>query len=167
MAFEDLNDFLVVKPKTLPVGGKLYEFPGAVSGEVWLQMQALSEQLQRAQRAAAQGKDYDPDAQALSDVDETAMRKEVLADGEAEMIADGLNSTQIGTVFQTLIFWHLSGEETAERVWRAGGEVPTPNRAARRKKTPAKSIQSPASQDGSTVPKETEEAGEKSSSIGT
>jgi len=139
MAFRDLDEFLVVEPIVLPIRGRKYAFPGSVSARVWLQLQSMSELMQAAARAAAAGEDYEPDEEALSDVDEAAMMSEMLGGVQDEMVADGLTSAHIRAAFYTLIAWHLSGEDAAEAVWNAqgnGGKATALNRAARRKKSP-------------------------------
>ena len=167
MAFRDLDEFLVVKPIVLPIRGRDYAFPGSVSARVWLQLQSLLEQMQGAARAQAAGEDYDPDEEALSDVDEAAMMHEMLGGVQDEMVADGLTSAHIRAAFYTLIAWHLSGQEAAEAVWNAQGDVgkvAAPNRAARRKSptAPSRASSSAAKKTAATL-----SAGEPSSDTGT
>jgi hypothetical protein len=139
MSFRDLDEFLTVEPIVLPIRGKEYRFPGSVSARVWLQLQALSEQMQQAKRAATRGDDFEPDAEALSDMDEAAMMAEMLGGVQAEMVEDGLTSAHIRAAFHTLIAWHLSGQEAAEAVWAAQGKAPAPDPAARRAKPAGRS----------------------------
>jgi hypothetical protein len=168
MAFRDLDEFVVVKPIVLPIAGKRYSFPGEVSARTWLMMQRISEQLQRAQRAAARGETLDPDEEAVSDEDESSLMKEVMAGVQDEMVADGCTSTHVKTAFYTLIAYHMAGQAAAEAVWNAQGEAPAPNREERRSKTPAKSTRSRGSRATSTDPptEETPEPGPTSSSDG-
>jgi len=152
MAFRDLDEFLIVEPLVLPIRGKEYAFPGEVSARLWLQLQRLNEQYLDAKRAAAEGRDFEPDRELVSDGDQAAMMDELLGDAQAEMIADGLSGAHIKAAFYTCLAFHLMGRETAERVWNAQGEAPAPNRATRRKAT-AKSPRSRGSRAGTTSAK--------------
>jgi len=135
MPFRDLTEFLTVEPFTLPIAGKKYDFPGEISAKSWLQLQRLTEQIAKAQAAAALGVDYDPDEQVLSDTDESALMTEMMGDGQALMIENGCTSSQIRAVFFTLMAYHTTGIEAAEAMWNAQGEAPAPNRETRRKAT--------------------------------
>jgi hypothetical protein len=138
MTFRDLDEFLVVSPKVLTIRGTRYEFPGEVSGRIWLQLQSISNAMQQAQRAALAGREFDPDQEALSDTNEAEMMREMFGGVEEQMVADGCSSVELTAVFRTLLAWHLSGEEAAEAVWNAQGEAPAPNREERRSTPPAK-----------------------------
>jgi len=148
VAFKELDDFLEVKPVELPIHGKLYSFPGEITGEAWLFVQSVGERYQRAQKALAAGEDPGIEDEVLTDIDEQRLRREMLGDTQAEMIADGLSSAAMKLVLVTLIAYHLSGREAAEAVWNNQGEAPAPNRATRRAKAPAKSARSRGSHDG-------------------
>ena len=161
MAFRDLDEFLVVTPVRLPIRGKTYEFPGAISARSWLLVQRMGEQFDRARRAEAAGEEYDPDEVAIDDTEEVDLRGELFGPAEAEMVADGLTSAHLERVFFTLIAYHLSGIEAAEAVWEhaertASGKPPAPNRATRRKGTSAASRGSRA---GSKSPKKAAASG--------
>lgn len=123
MAFRDLDEFLTVKPLVLPIGGKEYAFPGDVGGASWLLLQRVGQRMRYGE---------DPDAVAMTNAEETALKAEMFGAARDEMIADGCTSTHMQAVFQTLLAFHLSGRDTAEMVWNAQGEAPAPNRAARR-----------------------------------
>jgi len=169
MGFRDLDEFLVSEPIVLPIRGKEYSFPGPgdVSADLWLRLQRLSNQMQRAQESARKGEAFDPDEEVVSDSDQEAMMDEMFGGTEQEMIDEGLSSAHIKAVFYTLIAWHLSGEDAALAVWNSQGESPAPNRATRR--ASAKSIRSRGSRVGSSVakPKTKVSPGEDSSSSGT
>ena len=166
MPFRDLDEFLVVQPFVLPVRGKDYEFPGEVSARVWLKLQALSDQLKRAQAAELHGEDYEPDSEVLSDTDEAEMRREMFGGVEEEMANDGCSSGQMKAVFYTLIAYHLSGREAAEAVWNSQGNLAAPNRETRRKAASPRRGNSRASLNAAPKTEETSEAGETSLSTG-
>jgi len=170
MAFRDLDEFLVVEPFVLPIRGREYAFPGAggISARTWLQMQALSDQVVKVQRAAADGDEQALDAEALSDVDQAAIRKEIFGGLEDELVEAGLTGAHMDIIFGTLMAFHLSGREAAETVWNAQGKAPAPNRAARRK-SPAKSrtVASRASSNAAPRSVETSPPGGPSSEAGT
>jgi len=170
MAFKDLADFLVVEPVVLPIRGKEYAFPGSVSARLWLQLNNIKEQLELAGRAEAEGKDFSPDQEAISDESEGEMMAEMFGGVDEEMVADGCNSVELDRVKHTLIAYHLSGGNlsAAEAVWERSGKAPASNRAARRSKTTGQSRRpaSPATSAGQTAPTETAPPGEPSSDTG-
>lgn len=131
MAFRDLDEFLTVKPLVLPIGGKQYAFPGDVSGESWLLLERMGQQMRFG---------GDPSDVAMTDEQETALKADMYGVTRDKMVADGCSGAQLDAVFQTLLSYHLSDRnlEVAEAVWNAQGsppEVPAPNRAARRSKS--------------------------------
>ena len=140
MAFRDLAEFLVVKPVVLPIRGKEYAFPGSVSARLWMQINVIKEQLELASRAEAEGREFEPNAEAMSDETEAEMMAEMFGGVDSEMVADGCSSVELDRVKHTLIAYHLSGGNltTATAVWEQSGKAPAPNREARRKKAPAK-----------------------------
>ena len=146
MTFRDLDEFLVVEPLILPIGGKDYSFPGEVSARSWLLLQKVSRQLRY---------DVSDEEVAITDVEETALKSEMFGEAEQEMARDGCTSAQMQAVFQTLLAYHLSDRDrdTAEAVWNSQGEAPGPNRKTRRAKSPAKSTRPRASRAGSTAQK--------------
>jgi len=156
MAFRDLAEFLSAPPFVLPIRGREYAFPGEVSARLWLRLQRLRDQMG--------GSNVEPDDEVVSDDEELNLRKELFGGVDAEMAADGCTSTQIERVFYTLLAYHLSGRETAERVWEMPGEPAAPSRATQRT---AKRTRSRGSRDGSTVQKAKAEPGETSSNTGT
>jgi len=147
MAFRDLDDFLVVEPVKLPIRGKVYEFPGEISARTWLLLQSVAE---KAQQAQLSGDEKAMEEVAIPDDVEANLKRELLGDAEAEMVADGLTSTHMKAVMVTLMAYHLEGREAAELVWDAQGKAPSPNRAGRRH--PTKPARSRASHAGSTAP---------------
>lgn len=166
MAFRDLTEFLKTEPFMLPIGGKLYEFPGEISAKSWLQLQRLTEQITKAQAAAALGMDYDPDDEVLSDTDESVLMDEMFGTGKDEMIANGCTSSQIRAVFFTLMAYHTTGIEAAEAMWNAQGEAVAPSRSERR--ASAKSAPARGYRAASTPrPRKKASPGPKSSSSGT
>ena len=68
--FEDLADFLVVEPKTLPINGVRYDFPGDVSAHAWLLMQYVLETGIGAAAAEREGRDYNAKEIVLDDTAE-------------------------------------------------------------------------------------------------
>lgn len=165
MAFRDLEEFLSVKPVELPIRGKVYAFPGEVSGHTWLTLQKLAHSMQQVQAAKESGEPLDEDAVILTDADEAAIMVELFAGVDEEMAADGCTSAQIKAVFYTLLAYHTAGEESAEAVWESQGEAPAPNRATRRSQTPTRSRGSRASSTDRAV--QTASHGIPSSTIGT
>jgi hypothetical protein len=150
MAFRDLSDFLVVKPIVLPIAGKEYTFPG--EGQIPARIGLEIERLNAVAMAAVGGTEYDPDEDVPSDVTQNDLEVALLGPAREEMIADGRTRAEMAIVFRTLWAWQLVGEEIALSVWNGSGEAPTPNRAARRSKTPAKSSRSRGSRAASTAP---------------
>ena len=59
MAFKDLDEFFVIKPIRLPIRGKVYEFPGSVSGRTGLLLHRMTEQVEQLKAGAK----FDEDAQ--------------------------------------------------------------------------------------------------------
>ena len=147
MAFRDLDDFLVVKPIDLPIRGKVYHFPGAISAASGLRLERFT----ALTRAQSEGEDVDPDELVLIGDDADALEAEMFGDTKAEMIADGLTTAHVAAVFDTLMAYHATGSlAVAESVWEDhAGESPAPNRATRRKRSP----QARGSHSGSTGPK--------------
>lgn len=132
--FRDLDLILVDKPIRLPIRGKTYEFPGNISARTGLLLERLGAEAQKAKLDVDSGK-ADPAALAaevFSDTEELDLRREVMGDTEAEMARDGLTTGHVRHVFQTLLVWHMTGEEAAAKAWESLGEAPAPNRAARR-----------------------------------
>jgi hypothetical protein len=133
MAFQNYDEFPAPKPVRIPIGEKVYEFPGTISAMAWLLIEKLSTRLQRVKLAELRGEKFDPDEEALSDIEYADIRAEVFGDTEREMIEDGLTSDHLKRTFFTLISYHMSGREAAEAMWNRG-EAPAPNRAQRRAK---------------------------------
>ena len=165
MAFRDLSEFLKIEPFVLPIRGKNYAFPGDVSALSFLRMQKLAQSM----RDLVAGKHLDLEEVLLTTSEEEAVKDEMFGGLEAEMIADGLTSTEIRVVFFTLISYHLSGrnKEEAEKVWNRQGELPAPSRAKRRSDKLPTSARSRGSRAGSKGPvRRPASAGESSSSTG-
>jgi hypothetical protein len=163
MAFKNYDEFPAPKPVRLPMGEKTYSFPGTISARAWVLVEKLASRLQRAKLAEIRGETYDPDEEALSDLEYADVRAEVFGDTEREMIEDGLTSDHLKRAFYALVSYHMNGQEAAEVVWNQGGS-PAPNRAQRRSKarTPTRSRGSHA---GSTASKAAR-PGTRSSVIG-
>ena len=161
MAFRDLGDVRVAKPIVLPIRGKEYAFPGEISARLLVRLGVMFAQLED-----ADGDDADLTAEALSDAEEADLRKALFGDVEAEMIADYCTPGEIGVAFTTLMAAHCYGIKAAEAVWSSPGEAPAPNRAARRKKTPATLTRSRGSRGTSRPRKKTASPGEPSSDSG-
>lgn len=164
--FRDLDEFLAVEPKVLPIRGKDYTFPPSISARSWLVLQDFAEKAQRASKATADGEEVDLDDVVIPDDVEDSLKEELLGDAEQEMIDDGLTSDHVRAVFMTLTAWHLQGREAAEMVWNRQGEVGAPNREARRRRNPAKSPRLRGSHDGSTGPSKKARPGATSSKAG-
>ena len=140
MAFRDLDDFLVVKTIDLPIRGKVYHFPGAISAASGLRLERFT----ALTRLQGEGGDADPDELLLIGEDADTLEAEMFGGVKAEMIADGLTTAHISAVFDTLMAYHATGSlDVAERVWEDhAGESPAPNRAARRKRPAARGSRS-------------------------
>ena len=150
MAFRDLDEFLEAEPLVLPIRGKDYSFPAAISARTWLRVQRLAPEINRALTAKQAGESFDADAEALSDIDADELLVELCGDTLQEMLDDGLSSAHLKVVLATLLVFHLSDREQAEAIWNARGKAPAPNRAARRSTTPATPTRSRSSRAGST-----------------
>lgn len=138
MAFKELSEFLESKPIEIPIRGKVYSFPGEVSGRAWLLLQRMGAAFQDAQAALAEGRHFEMDAEVLSDAEKVDLDAELFGGVDKEMSADGCTSSELKLVYGTLVIYHMAGAEAAEAFWEARGEVPAPNRAARRRRTAAK-----------------------------
>jgi len=170
MAFRDLDEFLEVEPLVLPIRGKEYAFPGAISARTWLKLNQLGPTINQAITAERDGEQFDPNTEALSDEDEGELLAELCGDAMQEMVDDGLTSVHFKAVLATLLIYHLTDREKAEAVWNAQatqGEAPAPNRKARRK-SPAKATRPRGSHDELSAPiAETDTPGEIPSTTGT
>ena len=164
MAFKDLDDFLVVRPVVLPIRGKDYSFPGEISGRTWLKVHSLSGQVQQAIATQKAGGKFDPDVEAISDMDQDELLAELCGDTLQEMIDDGLTSAHLDAVMAALMAFHMADRGTAEAVWNASGEAPAPNRSARRAKAPPSRAR--GSRAGSSAPKKAALRGRASSKSG-
>lgn len=131
MAFKDYDDFPPPKPIEIPISGKLYIFPGTISARSWLLLQRLNSFQAKVALAQLRGEDYDPEQEVLSDLEFIDVRGEVFGDTEETLVADGVTSGCMQRLFMTLVAYHLSGQEAAERVWNQGERL-APNRAMRR-----------------------------------
>lgn len=131
--FTDLADFLVVEPKTLPIAGVRYDFPGDVSARAYLLMQRVVSSGVAAGQAKAQGRAFDATAIVLDDVAEVDLRAEVFGDCAQQMLDHGVTAAYQERALMTLAVWHVLGRDSALGIWRSGsGEAPAPSRAARR-----------------------------------
>lgn len=151
MPFDDLDDFLVVQPIRLPIRGKTYEFPGSISARTGLMLQRLTAEADKVRDGSTEPTDLA--AEVLNDEEEIDLRAEVLGDTERQMAADGLSTAHVRHVFQTLLVWHMAGQEAAEKAWHTLGEAQAPNRAERRaaSKDSASTTRSRASTSGTTT----------------
>lgn len=133
--FKDLDSFFRIQPIRLPIRGKMYAFPGSVSGRTGLLLHRMTEMAERVKA----GKDApDLGQQILDDSEELDLRTEILGDTEREMIDDGLPSVFVDHVFHTLIVWHQFGEEVAKAVWEdvpGAPKAPQDRKAKSRKAT--------------------------------
>ncbi len=135
MGFRDLDEFLVVTPIELPIGGKTYQFPGSVSAHTGLVLQRILSAAEDASEDLRAGRVTGTEIAEqilLDDVQEGDIRAELMGDGEAQMAADGLSTAHTSHVFNTLLVWHTAGPEAAEAAWERLGEAPAPNRETRR-----------------------------------
>ena len=152
--FRDLTEFLVVPPKSLPVGGRTYDFPGTISGAAGLLLQLVQARAREEARARDEGRTPEPDEDLPEDLAGIDLREELLGGVDRDMVRDGCTSAQIEHCFATLMTWHMAGEDAAHRFWteRAGGPPP-PNRAARRASAGSgTATPSPASTSGTSSP---------------
>lgn len=155
-AFRDLDEFLTTPPIELPIGGRLYEFPGSISARSGLMLQRILSAAEEASEGIRDGsvRAADLAEQVLLDDDtEHDLRAEIMGDGEQQMAADGLTTAHTTHVFNTLLVWHTAGPEAAQAAWEHMGEAQAPNRAARRQasKAAATSTRSPASTSGTST----------------
>lgn len=141
--FKDLSEFFEIKPKQLPILGKVYDFPGAISGKTGVLLHAMTAQVEAAKAAIDAGGDPDMlDTTILDDVGEEALRRELFGDAEQQMIDDGVPQPYIEHALKTLTVWHQFGEAVARAVWEDvdGGpkvKLPTDHRPKSRKGSPA------------------------------
>lgn len=161
MAFKDLDELLSDEPKRLPVGGKVMEFPGRLNAAQGLMLLRLS----RSARDA-KAEDADKIAQAVGTEEQWAdLERAVLGKPSEDFLEDGLTQVKVQHIFQTLMAWHLHGQEVAEQVW----DPPAPaNRAAKRSagKDRRTSTASPASSTPKKTTRPKASAGTSSSSTG-
>src|SRR5660397_281639 len=104
MAFRDLNEFLTAEPLVLPICGKDYEFPGEISGRSWLMLQRLGAV---ADKARAEGEDFDPGVEVLNDLDQAELMSELFGDAFDELGDDDPGSMAMNIIFPTLMIYHL------------------------------------------------------------
>lgn len=148
-AFRDLDEILVDKPVRLPIKGKTYEFPGSIPARTGLMLQRIAAAAHKAKNASP----TDLAEEVLSDEEEIDLRGELMGSTEVEMARDGLTTAHTSHVFQTLLIWHMAGEEAAAAAWESLGKVQVPNRAARRaSRGSASTTRSPASTSTTTTP---------------
>lgn len=126
--FKDLDEFFKIKPIQLPIRGKVYKFPGSVSGRTGLLLHRMTEM---AERVMAGKEPSGMEQELLDDGEELNLRAEVFGSTEQEMIDDGLPSVFIDHVFKTLIVYHQYGEDVAMAVWE---DVPGAPKAPRDRK---------------------------------
>ncbi len=145
--FEDLADFLVVEPKTLPINGVRYDFPGDVSARAYLLMQHVLETGIGAAAAEREGRTYNAKELVLDDTAELDLRAEVFGDCAQEMRENEVSAAFQNRAFHTLMVWHVMGRDAALSMWRSGGGAqggaPAPNRAARRSASKATATSTP------------------------
>lgn len=155
--WQDLDDFLVISPIRLPIGGKTYSFPGSLSGRSGLLLQRIGAASAKAALRAKTGtKVQEMSDELLSDAQEIDLRTEIMGDTEAELIADDVPAVKITHVFRTLMTWHMAGEAAAKEAWTSLGEAPAPSRAARRaSRESAKSTRSQGSTSTTSTPART------------
>lgn len=134
--FGDLTEFLVVEPKSLPIDGVTYDFPGDVSAQAWLVIQHALQTGVAAKVASDRGEDYTAKALVLDDDAEIDLRAELFGDCAQEMTDNGVSSAYQTHALMTLMVWHVYGRDAALKIWRGttSGEAEAPNRAARRAK---------------------------------
>lgn len=152
MSFQDLDELLGSPKKELPIGGRLVTFPDRVSAETGVIMLRIA---QIAKSDPAKALDADTIVSELLDDEGWArIQAEVLGgDPQTLMLEHNLTGDRLAHVFKTLMAWHLYGKEVAEKAWAEVGPPAAPNRATRRRKTPAKSSPARGSRGGSTTPK--------------
>jgi hypothetical protein len=153
--FGDLTEFLVVQPKSLPIDGVVYDFPGDVSAQAWLVIQHALQTGVAAKIAADEGREYAAKSLILDDDTELDLRSELFGDCAQEMTDNGVSSAYQQHALTTLMVWHVYGRDAALKIWRGttSGEAAAPNRAARRAKPRASegsgtSTKTPASSSG-------------------
>lgn len=140
--FRDLAEFLDdAKPISLPWRGKVYEFPGSVSGRTGLLLSTALDGAVAGTRGA-DGKPADPElVELLNDEQEASVHDEVFGGVDRDLIRDGADSRVVRHFFLTLITWHVAGPDAAVNAWESLGNdpAPAPNRADRRRSRTASS----------------------------
>lgn len=122
MAFRDLADVLdVPSPKILPINGTMVEFPGRISAAsgallILMRQKAVAGELDAAADLADTG--LITDARALE------LEAELLGDGVQQLDELGVFGDGRARVVQTLMAWHMSGQEAAEAVWEGKAQAP-------------------------------------------
>lgn len=117
MRLSDITNYVVPEPIQLPVKGKVYVIPPA-SAELGLWCQATYAAATAAdddEREAAEAKIPDrKDGRLLPEV--------LLGDAYQEMIRDGVENDLIKVCTGTVYMYIVSGEESAQTYWEAGGD---------------------------------------------
>jgi hypothetical protein len=136
MGWTDLADLHGVTPDIkLPIHGETVHFPGRISA--WAGSMLLT-----IRASALEHEGEDPDEvgeQVANEIDlssgvATELERELLGDGEQALERLGATISERQHVVNTVMAWHLYGEESAREVWEAAGKPPArQNRAARRK----------------------------------
>jgi hypothetical protein len=138
MPFKDLDQLFKIQPIKLPIKGKVYEFPGSVSGRTGLLLHRMTEAVASMQDGRPLP-EVDDGAEILDDAEEVNLRAEVLGTTERQMIDDGLPKAFIDHVFKTLITWHQFGEDVAKAVWEDVPGAPKAPKDRKPKSRPATS----------------------------
>jgi hypothetical protein len=109
---------------TLPIHGKPYTFPMALSIERGLQFHRMREEGRRMVEAAKNNETYEPDEDLTRIVDELDGVELYLdligADQLAQMKDDGVDYPTMLHVGTTLYAWYVAGDAVARRVWTRG-----------------------------------------------
>lgn len=109
------------EPLQLPVHGKTYSFPVALPLRTGLTITRLREEVQAFTLATLAGQKPNPNAELLDDARHSKLICDLIGEATlAEMAADGLPWDEVERVGNTLIAWHMHGEDSALRVWTGG-----------------------------------------------
>lgn len=111
------------EPLVLPVRGKKYSFPVDLPLDTGLTITRLREEVQAFTLAVLAGSKPNPNAELLDDARHSKLIVDLIGAATlAEMVADKLPWSEAERVGNTLIAWHMYGEDRALATWNGGGD---------------------------------------------
>lgn len=126
--FQDLDQVLPIAKKQLPIHGQVVDFPDRISAESGTLLLRIQHRGRERPELVEQ-----PDQLIDGLVDEARMNElveEVLGRPAEEFLPlVNMDQSRMMHVFQTLMVWHLSGEDSAREVWNNPGKAPGPKTA--------------------------------------